>query len=237
MSWTRYLPTSFPDHPLADAAHLLRRQRAPQMLAAAALALVSAGLVLRAETRVQAAERTWGDTASVAVATDDLSAGTPLNSSRVRLQRLPAMALAADVIDEPAWAELSASDAIPVAARTLAKGEPLRRGALVGGGAPGVGADSVVAFPEGTLAPRLEAGDRVLVVAGAALGGDAVPSRTVADGVVVGPPPDDEAARNPTDGETGWVAWVAVRPHEAADVARVALSGSAALVLDSHEGT
>ena len=47
-------------------------------------------------------------------------------------------------------------------------------GPVVGGGATGVGPDSVVAFPEGTLAPRLETGDRVLIVAGAALGGDAM---------------------------------------------------------------
>lgn len=246
VSWFRFIPTSLPDHPLGDLAHLLRRQRAPQVLAALALAVLSAALLLRSEARAAGAERHWGSMSVAVVARHELRSGTELGPAQVRLRRLPTATLAADALTEPAWNEMGRGAQAPVIDRNVAENEPIRSGILIGDGAPGAGDGSVVAFPAGTLAPRLEAGDRVRVVAGQASDGGVVDgngqrftSAPTARGVVVGPPvlPDDDVdAGTPTgsaDGSVGWVAWVAVPPRDADEVARIALSGSVALVLDS----
>ncbi|MCB1027582.1 MAG: hypothetical protein KDB24_07460 [Microthrixaceae bacterium] len=241
MSWIRSLPTTLPEHPLADLAHLLRRQRTPQVLMAIALAATSVGLVLRSEARAVAAETRWGERSTVVVAATDLPAGTPLDPGRVRLRQLPEATLADDVLDEATWVRLTGEGVAPTLDRNVARDEPVRAGALVGDGAPGAGADSVVAFPAGTLAPRLEPGDRVRVVAGNTLGDDFVSTRigSAARGVVVGPPPGDlddgttGAGPGLPAGSDGWIAWVAVPPADADEVARIALSGSVALVLDA----
>lgn len=240
VSWQRFIPTTFPEHPLGDLAHLLRRQRAPQVLVAVLLALTSSAVVVRAEARAAAAEAQWGEQSTVAVVASDLEAGAPLTSENVRLRQLPKATLASDVVDDRAWDALNASGVAPALDRNVAEGEPLRAGVLIGDGAPGAATDSIVAFPSGTLAPRLEPGDRVRVVAGDSLGSDTEATRlaTAATGVVVGPPPghqDDQANGDFGGGGAGssWVAWVAVPPGDADEVARIALSGSAALVLDA----
>lgn len=252
VSLLRFIPTSVPDHPLGDLAHLLRRQRAPQMVGALALALLSAVLLLRSEARATDAERRWGELSTVVVARDELRAGSDLGAAQVRLRRLPTATLASDALTEDAWNDLRRSGSIPVIDRNVAEDEPIRSGILVGDGAPGSGDGSVVAFPSGTLAPRLEPGDHVRVVAGDAgdlgapeLGGSApgggtpLSSHNSTDGVVVGPPHAptdaagiDAAATGPAEASSGWVAWVAVAPRDADEVARIALSGSVALVLD-----
>ncbi len=240
VSWFRFIPTSLPDHPLGDLAHLLRRQRAPQVLGALALALLSAGLLLRSEARAASAEHRWGTLSSVVVARHDLRAGTELGATQVRLRRLPTATLASDALTEAAWNELASAGGPPVIDRNVAENEPIRSGILVGDGAPGAARGSVVAFPDGTLAPRLDPGDHVRVVAGQSLeagafdgGGGSFPSTSALSGVVVGPPtaPTDDAG--PADRSPGWIAWVAVSPRDADEVAQIALSGSVALVLDS----
>lgn len=210
------------------------------MVGALVLALLSAALVLRSEARAAGAERRWGELTAVVVARADLRAGSDLGSGQVRVRRLPTATLASDALTEAAWNDLSQAGDTPVIDRSVAEGEPIRSGILVGDGAPGAGAGSVVAFPAGTLAPRLEPGDRVRVVAGASLaretpGGESesFPTSSTASGVVVGPPAAsaDTESTDPT-GPPGWVAWVAVSPRDADEVARIALSGSVALVLD-----
>ncbi len=241
MSWLRLIPTSLPDHPLGDLAHLLRRQRAPQVLGALLLALLSAVLLLRSEARATDAERRWGSLTTVVVARHDVPAGTELGRAQVRMRRLPTATLASDALTEVAWNELSPVGLRPVTDRNVAEDEPIRAGILVGDGASGVGRGSVVAFPDGTLAPRLDPGDHVRVIAGQPLDaeGGSFPSAPAVGGVVVGPPSaspgadDDGAVTGPADPTPGWIAWVAVPPRDADEVARIALSGSVALVLDS----
>ncbi len=242
VSWHRFLPTTLPEHPLGDLAHLLRRQRAPQVLAAIVLAAISTGLVARAESRATAADHRWGTLNAVVVADSNLAAGTTLDVEHVSIKRLPTVALAVDALNEDAWTDLNRKGVPPVLDRSVGKGEPIRSGMLVGDGTPGAGTRSVVAFPEGTLAPRLEPGDRVRVVAGASIGVDTERTQfpIASAGVVVGPPPAGSSEHVPADetqgagaDTTGWVAWVAVSPGDADEVARIALSGSVALVLDA----
>ena len=100
VSWHRFLPTTLPEHPLGDLAHLLRRQRAPQVLAAIVLAAISTGLVARAESRATAADHRWGTLNAVVVADSNLAAGTTLDAEQVSIKRLPAVALAVDALNE-----------------------------------------------------------------------------------------------------------------------------------------
>ena len=59
------------------------------MLGALALALLSAGLLLRSEARAASAEHRWGTLSSVVVARHDLRAGTELGAHRFDCAAFP----------------------------------------------------------------------------------------------------------------------------------------------------